>query len=128
MNESKIILGDVELDCLREQGMEGRTVPPAGRQVLLRKNSNISTGGDSIDFTDEMGEDYKTVAENAALAVEAKICGVDMMVGDPAAAPDRGNHAVIELNFNPALHIHAFPWQGINRHPEKAVLDLLKFF
>jgi D-alanine-D-alanine ligase-like ATP-grasp enzyme len=35
--------------------------------------------------------------------------------------------SVIELNFNPALHIHNFPYQGQNRHVERKVLDLLGF-
>ena len=28
----------------------------------LRENSNISTGGDSIDMTDEIPDDYKQIA------------------------------------------------------------------
>jgi len=30
-----------------------------GEVVYLRENSNISTGGDSIDFTDDIPDSYK---------------------------------------------------------------------
>ncbi len=62
--------------------MGADSVVEAGRRVFLRRNSNISTGGDSADFTDEMPETYKRVAERAAEAVGARVSGVDMIVPD----------------------------------------------
>ncbi|MFZ5988523.1 MAG: bifunctional glutamate--cysteine ligase GshA/glutathione synthetase GshB [Bacillota bacterium] len=123
----KINLGDVEKEYLSLQGKDIRYVPQKGEVVFLRENSNISTGGDSIDYTDEILEDYKTIAVNSAKAVGAKICGADIIIQDIYAKPDNKNHSIIELNFNPALHIHDFPYQGTNRHVGKKVLDLLGF-
>ncbi len=122
-----ISLGDMELEFLENQGKNAQYVPKKDEQVFLRKNSNISTGGDSIDFTDEVHAGYKEIAVRAAKAVGAKICGADIIIGDIKAKPDENNYAIIELNFNPALHIHSYPYQGQNRHPEKALLDLLGF-
>lgn len=34
-------------------------VPLAGETVYLRENSNISTGGDSIDYTDDIPQKFK---------------------------------------------------------------------
>lgn len=121
----KIRLGDEELQMLRSQNLGLAAIPEAGRTVFLRKNSNISTGGDSIDMTDAVHPGYKELAVAAAVAVGSKISGIDMMITDTAAAPTADNYAIIELNFNPALHIHDFPAQGINREVEKPVLDLL---
>jgi len=101
------------------------SIPAEGQQVFLRESSNISTGGDSLDFTDTMHPGYKEVARAAAAVAGARICGVDMMIDDYTRAADIDNHAIIELNFNPAIHIHAHPFQGKNRYPECAVLDLL---
>jgi glutamate--cysteine ligase len=123
----KISLGEYETEFLKKNGMTGNDIPEKGKTVYLRENSNISTGGDSIDFTDEIKDGYKDVAIHAAKSVGAKICGVDMIIRDIETGPESGNHAIIELNFNPALHIHAFPYKGINRRPEKFVLDLLGF-
>lgn len=123
----KINLSDVEAIFLKEQGKDFDYIPLLNETVYLRKNSNISTGGDSIDFTDEIMNEYKQIAINSAKAVGAKICGADIIISDLNKKPDNNNHAVIELNFNPALHIHSYPFKGKNRKPEKHVLDLLGF-
>jgi glutamate--cysteine ligase len=74
-----------------------------------------------------MGETYKRFAERAAAACGASISGVDMIVADPADDSGSGGYAIIELNYNPALHIHDFPAEGENRGVERHVLDLLGF-
>ncbi|HEX3009154.1 MAG TPA: bifunctional glutamate--cysteine ligase GshA/glutathione synthetase GshB, partial [Bacteroidales bacterium] len=48
----RIQLGESESIFLSLQGKDFDSVPNAGEIVYLRENSNISTGGDSIDFTD----------------------------------------------------------------------------
>ena len=123
----KIKLGDAEKQYLKIQEKDFLYIPAKGEQVFLRKNSNISTGGDSIDCTDEIPDFYKEIAVNATRAVNAKICGADIIIRDLAAIPNNNSYGIIELNFNPALHIHNFPFKGKNRFVEKAVLDLLGF-
>lgn len=123
----KIKLGEIEQGFLQEQGKQFSYVPTNGETVYLRENSNISTGGDSLDFSDEVLDAYKDIAVKAAKAVGAKICGADLMIMDIKAEPSPSNYGIIELNFNPALHIHNFPYQGLNRHVEQKVLDLLGF-
>jgi len=122
-----IVLGSFEVDYLTSQGKDINYVPVEGEVVYLRENSNLSTGGDSIDFTDDILDDYKVIAVESARAVGAKICGADIIISDVKARPDRNNHSIIELNFNPILHAHAYPSQGQNRHVEDNVLDLLGF-
>jgi len=121
----RIRLGDEELRFLAGQGLSPASVPGLGETVLLRKNSNISTGGDSLDYTDAMHPLYKDLAAASAAAVGAKICGVDMIVPDTSVEPTGDNYGIIELNFNPALHIHDFPYAGENRRVETYVLNLL---
>lgn len=121
----KLRMGEEERTFLEAQGLTFASVPAAGQEVFLRRNSNISTGGDSLDFTDLIHPGYADLAVAAAAAVGARICGVDMLIADIDAEPTGDNYGVIELNFNPALHIHDFPFQGRNREVEKHVLDLL---
>lgn len=123
----KIQLGEVELEMLRRQGKDIHYVPEPGETVFLRENSNISTGGDSIDYTDEVHEGYKQIAVQAMQAVGAKICGADFIIHDIHAEPKPGNYSVIELNFNPAMYMHRHPYKGKKRYVEKKVLDLLGF-
>jgi glutamate--cysteine ligase len=119
----QIRLGEVEKAYLAARGLTFDSVPAEGETVYLRENSNISTGGDSIDCTDDMPDYYKQMAAKAAQAVGARICGADLIVPDLSRVP--GDYCVIELNFNPALHIHDYPYKGKNREVEKKVLDLL---
>lgn len=123
----KIKLEYPEIDFLKTQKKTIDDIPHQGETVFLRENSNISTGGDSIDFTDDIINAYKAIAVQAAKAVGAKICGADMIIQDISKPPDAQNYSIIELNFNPALHIHNYPYVGQNRHVEEKVLDLLGF-
>ncbi len=123
----KIALDHIEKDFLAYQGKAFNTIPENNEIVYLRENSNISTGGDSIDFTDAIIDEYKKIAVEAAKAVGAKICGADIIIRDIKESPTNENHSIIELNFNPALHIHDFPYKGKNRHVEKKVLEILGF-
>ncbi|MGM0443568.1 MAG: bifunctional glutamate--cysteine ligase GshA/glutathione synthetase GshB [Fibrobacterota bacterium] len=121
----KISLQKAERRFLKQSGRTPQSIPAAGEVVYLRENSNISTGGDSLDFTDEMHRTYKAAALRAATAADAAICGVDMIVRDMYAPAAPGNHTIIELNFNPAIHIHCYPFQGKNRRLGREVLHQL---
>ena len=123
----RIRLDSIELDFLAGQGLSPESIPADGVIIFLRKNSNISTGGDSIDFTDTMPPVYQRWAEQAASVVGACICGLDMIIPDVADGGLGAAYTILELNFNPALHIHDFPVEGMNRHVERHVLDLLGF-
>lgn len=109
---------------LKQQGKDFNYIPKKNEIVYLRENSNISTGGDSIDYTDKISKKFKDIAVKAARASGAKICGVDMMLED--YNDENTNYAIIELNFNPAIHIHSFPYKGKERNIAKHVLKLLE--
>ena len=40
---------------------------------------------------------------------------------------ERSNYGIIELNFNPAIHIHSYPYEGKERNVAKDILNLLGF-
>lgn len=121
----KIKLGEIEEMFLKNQGLSFKSIPKNGEKIYLRENSNISTGGDSIDFTDKVHPSYKEVALKSAKAVKALICGVDMVIDNIEEEAKEKNHGIIELNFNPAIHIHCFPYKGENRKAGEKILDLL---
>ncbi|TGJ99271.1 bifunctional glutamate--cysteine ligase GshA/glutathione synthetase GshB [Leptospira semungkisensis] len=120
----KIQLNDTELSVLKEAGKDPNTIPKSEETVFVRKNSNISTGGDSVDVTDLAHVSYKKLAVQAAKAVDAKICGVDIIVEDLSS---EGKYKILELNFNPVLYIHNYPYSGKNRKVGEKILDLLGF-
>ena len=111
---------------LKEQGYTPDSIPQEGITVYLRENSNISTGGYSIDMTDQFNEDYKKVAVEAVAALGAAVSGIDLIIPDksrPAAEP--GAYGIIEANFNPAMHMHVYPYAGQGRRLTMAVLNFL---
>lgn len=121
----KISLTEIEETFLKESNKDFNYIPKSGEVVYLRENSNISTGGDSIDFTDDIDESYKKIAIECAKTVDAKITGVDVMIQNIKEKANINNYGIIEINFNPAIHIHCFPYKGINRKVSEKVLKLL---
>ena len=109
-----IELGDIELLMLDQQGYRPDDILPAGVKVNLRRNSNISTGGDSIDVTDSMHPSYKELAADMAKSMGAWACGVDLIIPDSSAisTKEKPNCTCIELNFNPSMYMHTYCAEG----------------
>ena len=109
-----IELGDIELLMLDQQGYGPDDILPAGVKVDLRRNSNISTGGDSIDVTESMHPSYKVLAADMAKAMGAWACGVDLIIPDSSAisTKENPNCTCIELNFNPSMYMHTYCAEG----------------
>lgn len=125
---TKIDKGAIETLALKQQGYQWNSIPKEGEVIYLRENSNISTGGDSIDMTDKMDESYKKIAEQAANALQTVITGVDLLIPDytqPAKVQDFERYGIIEANFNPAMMMHIYPAQGQGQRLTMAVLEEL---
>ncbi|MEA4828593.1 MAG: bifunctional glutamate--cysteine ligase GshA/glutathione synthetase GshB [Enterococcus thailandicus] len=122
-----IQLGDLEQLMLKEQGLTIDSIPAKDQIVYLRENSNISTGGDSIDVTAEFSDLYKEIAVAAVTALGAKVSGIDLIIPDKEIDPstDENAYCIIEANFNPAMHMHVYPFSGTGRRLTLAVLKLL---
>lgn len=123
----KIRLEEAEEMFLKEQGLTFESVLKKDELVYLRENSNISTGGDSIDFTDDIHQSYKEIAIQSSKALGVQITGLDMMIEDVNKPATKDNYAIIEMNFNPAIHIHCYPYIGKNRQLNEKILDSLGF-
>lgn len=109
-----IELGEIELLMLAQQGYKADDVLPQGIQAFLRRNSNISTGGDSIDVTETMHTSYKELAAEMATAMGAWVCGVDLIIPDSTlpASKNEPHCTCIELNFNPSMYMHTYCAEG----------------
>lgn len=118
----KIKLGDVERLILSLQGFDVQSVPKAQERVFLRENSNVSTGGDSIDRTEQVSDYYKAIAVKVAHALDVTITGVDIIIPD---ASQKGPYFVIEANQNPMMQMHLFPAIGKSRRVTESLIKLL---
>lgn len=119
--------GSIETLMLKEQGLTFEDIPKEGQTVYLRENSNISTGGDSIDFTKEMDESYNAIAVEIAKALEVKVTGIDLIIPDYKTPSTKENpgYSCIEANFNPAMNMHAYVTKGEGRRLTKGILNML---
>jgi cyanophycin synthetase len=110
---------------LKTQGLDQAHVPAAGQQVFLRATANLSTGGTSIDRTDEMHPDNVTACEMAAGVVGLDIAGIDVLSPD-ITVPFRENGAVIiEVNAAPGLRMHTHPSEGSPRNVGAPIIEML---
>ena len=109
------------VEYLKLQNYTFDSVIPEGKRVFLRTNSNCSTGGESIDMTPIMPNKFKKIAEKAAKAFDAKICGVDIIINDL----EKDDYSIIEINDNPGYSINEWPYEGKGEKIGIAVLNLL---
>ncbi len=111
---------------LAEQNLKLESVPAAGTKVYLRKVSNISQGGDSIDITDEVHPSVKEIAVRAVQAIPGlKIAGVDFMTKDIYSPQDENTYIIVEMNSSPGLCIHEQPFKGQARHTDREFVLLM---
>ena len=121
----KIELGEIEKLQLAEQGLNFDSILSENEVAYLRENSNISTGGDSVDKTDAVHESYKKLAVEITDAMMAKVCGVDLIIPDITEEINGENYGVIEANFNPMMMMHIYPHSGKSRRLSLNVLKML---
>ena len=122
-----IALGDIEQLMLAQQGYTPDDVLPDGKKVNLRRNSNISTGGDSIDVTETMDSSYQELAAAMASSMGAWACGVDLIIPDKTQIASKENPrcTCIELNFNPSMYMHTYCAEGPGQAITPKILDKL---
>ncbi len=119
----KITIDEEVKRHLEAASLSPESILKKGEKIYLRKNSNLSTGGDSIDVTDDIPAFYKDMAVQAARSAGLKIAGIDIIIKDLEKSPSPENYIVVELNAPAMLSMHDYPYIGKNRHVEKYVLD-----
>lgn len=123
----EIKIDNITKQNLIEQNMKLDYVPAKEQKVYLRKESNISTGGDSIDVTDEVHPELKKIVVKAVRVVPGlAYAGIDLMTNkDISMKPTKNSYIIIELNASPGIDIHHFPYQGKSRNVAKGIIDIL---
>jgi cyanophycin synthetase len=122
---TRLPLDDFTASYLAEYGVTFESVPAKGEVVALRPTANLSTGGTSVDRSDEIHPDNATACEMAAGAVGLDVAGIDVMTAD-ISVPFRDNGAVIiEVNAAPGIRMHTHPAEGKPRNVAAPILDML---
>lgn len=120
---SCLIKIDYEIkNILNDKGYTLETIPKKGQKVFLREKSNISSGGDSIDVTDEFPEEIKKMAIDALKQIpNFPNGGVDIMVD--FSKPIENSAKIIELTPVPQIGSLVFPMEGKGRDVPSAIID-----
>ncbi|MGH2457115.1 MAG: cyanophycin synthetase family protein, partial [Candidatus Limnocylindria bacterium] len=122
---TRIKLDDESLTYAREQGFELSDVPPRGVRVFLKRTGNMSTGGISIDRTEEIHPDNAEIAELAARMVGLDIAGIDFICPDISVPVRETGGGIVEVNAAPGFRMHTNPTEGEAQYVAKPVIDML---
>jgi len=109
----------------REQGFEMDAVPPRGTRVFLKRTGNMSTGGISIDRTEEIHPENAEIAELAARVVGLDIAGIDFICPDISVPVRETGGGIVEVNAAPGFRMHTNPTEGEAQYVAKPVIDML---
>lgn len=101
--------GEAE-QMLAEQHLTSDSVPDDGQVVVLRRRTNISTGGDQIGIAiDRAHRDNLELAIRAADLVYLDLAGVDLMIPDIAQSWLEVGGLICEVNARPQIDIQTSP-------------------
>lgn len=101
-----------QLNRLNREGKALDFVPDEGEIVVLRDESNIANGGESIDYTDTAHPDFKKIAIQAVQVIPGlHYAGIDIIAKDITEQPDTSNYVLTEVEFSPGP-VSMFPWIG----------------
>src|SRR5699024_10683012 len=120
---SCLIEMDIEiLEFIQEAGYALTSIPEKGERIYLRQKTNVSTGGDPLDATDDLSDEIKQIAVDALKALPGFIHGgVDIIVNENRAQ----NVPAVVIELNPTAQIGGalFPLRGTARDVPGALID-----
>lgn len=117
-----LVIDEAAMQVLHNGGLTPDSVPGAGQRAFLRRIVNVHAGADAVDETDLMTEEHRGVVEAAAQSIPGlRLAGFDVLLPeDHGEAP-----VVLEINANPMIALHHFPWEGQIRDVAGAIIDAM---
>ena len=122
---TRISLDEESINYAAEQGFGLADVPPAGTRIFLKRTGNMSTGGISIDRTEEIHPENAEIAELAARVVGLDIAGIDFICPDIGVPVRETGGGIVEVNAAPGFRMHTNPTEGEAQYVAKPVVDML---
>lgn len=112
---------------LLEQKIDLNYIPQKDEKIYLRKNANLSTGGESVDVTDQIHPELKKIAVRAICAIPGLAYGgIDLLTNkEISEKPTKNSYIILEINSSPGLRMHHYPSIGKPRDVAKEIIDIL---
>jgi cyanophycin synthetase len=120
-------LGKIKIDdamdrYLYEQGLALDSVLERDRTIYLRKVANLSSGGLSINATDNIHPDNIVLAQDVAQHFRLTCLGIDVITSDLSQSWKDGGFGIIEINAAPGIFMHLKPAVGDKVDVTSAIL------
>ncbi len=109
---------------LRKKGLSLHSVLPKGKKTLLLDNANLSTGGDAVECTTTIHDDYGKLAARITEDFGLRLCGVDILVEDITSRLD-SRYVVLEVNASPGMDNYAASGAKQQKRVEELYLKVL---
>lgn len=122
---TRIAIDDEATTYAAEQGHALDSVPRRGTRVYLKRTGNMSTGGISIDRTEEIHPENAEIAEQAAKVIGLDIAGIDFICPDISVPVRETGGGIVEVNAAPGFRMHTHPTEGEAQYVAKPVIDML---
>ncbi len=122
---TRITVDSQTMEVLERDNRTLETIPAEGEFVQLKLTGNMSTGGTSIDRTDDIHADNIEIARQAAMVVGLDIAGIDFITEDIAISARDTGGGIVEVNAGPGFRMHTNPTEGHPRHVGRAVVDMM---
>jgi cyanophycin synthetase len=122
---TRIEIDRTSMDILARQGFTLDSVPPKGQICYLKATANLSTGGVSVDRTDEIHPENIWLAERVARIIGLDIAGIDVVTEDISVPVRQVDGAIVEVNAAPGFRMHTAPSIGTPRNVAAPVIDML---
>jgi len=122
---TRIPLNSQTEESLARQSLTLDDVPAAGQHVQLQQTGNMSTGGTSIDRTDDIHPDNIEIARQAAMVVGLDVAGIDFIMPDITKSVRDIGGGIVEVNAGPGFRMHTHPTEGYPRQVGRAVIEML---
>ena len=96
---------------VQAQNIDVRSVPEAGRVVLVAGQAEVGAGKEvrtryDEDVTLVLCDDLKNQAIGAAKTIGSRFAGVDVITTDPLVSLEKSHGAINEVNTTPGMHNH----------------------
>ena len=113
------------MDLLNKLNYTLETVPAKDEIVYLKSTANLSTGGTSIDVTDQVHPQNVFFCERISRVIGLDICGIDIMAPNLTEPLNENGGVVLEVNAAPGFRMHIAPSEGLPRNVAGHVVDML---
>ncbi|MBQ2901505.1 MAG: hypothetical protein IJE49_06605 [Agathobacter sp.] len=101
---------DIDLQTnIEKLGYSYDSILETGKKCKLRYISNLSAGGECLDLTENIHQDYINLCVNIAHDLNLKLSGIDIMCKDLCSSLD--DYIVLEVNSAPGLDNYAYTGQ-----------------